>query len=114
FVADPFNLAIRQKLSHPTGAAVDLGLYNLESKKLVDMGTAFDDPTPQSATMYFKDHLTAPEANFHQVRMMLFNIMIDAGFINYSKEWWHYDLGDYSWANKKGSSWYYSIIESLT
>ena len=33
FVGDPFNLEIRHKLSHPSGGAVDLGLYHLEQNK---------------------------------------------------------------------------------
>lgn len=113
FVADPYNLEIRHKLSHPTGAAVDLGLYHLEQNEIVDMGTPFDDPTEQSSTHYFKDRSTDMEKKFHFVRTLLFKTMMDFEFSNYDKEWWHYDLGDYSWSNKKKITWYYPILEKL-
>jgi D-alanyl-D-alanine dipeptidase len=113
FVADPYNLEIRHKLSHPTGGAVDLGLYDKTQKKIVDMGTPFDDPTEKSATHYFKDKTTQTEKNYHQVRHLLNQTMINFEFTNYDKEWWHYDLGDYSWSHKKKISWHYSIIEQL-
>jgi len=111
FVADPFNLEIRHKLSHPTGAAVDLGLFDLNEKKIIDMGTPFDDPTMESSTHFFKDHTQIPEKIFHQNREILYQSMIQVGFTNYSKEWWHFDLGDYSWANKTNAQWHYDIIE---
>lgn len=113
FVADPFNLAIRHKLSHPTGSAIDLGLFDLDQKKLVDMGTPFDDPTDQSATHYYANSTHKDEQQFHSVRTLLYQLMIDFDFTNYDKEWWHYDLGDYSWSNKKNISWHYSIVEQL-
>jgi D-alanyl-D-alanine dipeptidase len=113
FVADPFNLDIRHKLSHPTGGAVDLGLFDLKENQVIDMGTPFDDPTELSSTDYFANAQTSQEKNFHFHRTLLLKSMLDAGFTNYSKEWWHYDLGDYSWANKKNVSWHYDIIESI-
>ncbi len=113
FVADPYNLEIRHKLSHPTGAAVDLGLYNKDLNQIVDMGTPFDDPTEQSSTHYFKDHTTPMEKKYHEVRSVLYQTMINFEFTNYDKEWWHYDLGDYSWAHKKKLTWYYPIKEKL-
>ena len=113
FVADPYNLNIRHKLSHPTGAAIDLGLYNKDKKMIVDMGTPFDDPSEASATEYYTNSTNLIEKNFHQARSLLYQTMLNFEFTNYDKEWWHYDLGDYSWANKKQSSWYYSIIEKL-
>ena len=114
FVADPFNLEIRHKLSHPTGAAVDLTLYDLETKQIVDMGTPFDDPTELSSTHYFSSHTSSPEKEFHQYRALLYQTMSQVGFTNYSKEWWHYDLGDYSWSHKNGHSWHYDIIEKIS
>jgi len=114
FVADPFNLEIRHKLSHPTGAAVDLSLYDLEKQQLVDMGTPFDDPTEQSATNYFEKYESSTEKEFHSVRMILHQTMLHVGFTNYAKEWWHYDLGDYSWSHKNGHTWYYDIIEKIS
>lgn len=113
FVADPFNLEIRHKLSHPTGGAVDLGLFDLNKNEIVNMGTLFDDPTEQSSTHYFENYHDSPQKDFHIVRMILYQTMINAEFTNYSKEWWHFDLGDYSWANKKNVPWHYNLIEKL-
>jgi len=113
FVADPFNLDIRHKLSHPTGGAIDLGLFDLKKNQIIDMGTPFDDPTELSSTDYFSKAQKSEEKNFHLYRTLLLKSMLEAGFTNYSKEWWHYDLGDYSWANKKNVTWHYNIIESI-
>jgi D-ala-D-ala dipeptidase len=33
------------------------------------------------------------------------------GFVNYSAEWWHYDLGDCIWATTFNLDWLYGSME---
>lgn len=113
FVADPFNPLTYHKMSHPTGGAIDLGLYDLIEKQELNMGTPFDDPSPESSTFYYEVHPASQTATFNKRRLLLRDIMISYGFTNYSKEWWHYDLGNFSWAKKMNCSWHYSIAEKI-
>ncbi len=53
----------------------------------LDMGTAYDCLSPRSAT----EHPDVGEAALAN-RRMLREAMMQAGFRNYSKEWWHYTL----------------------
>ncbi|CAO5677925.1 MAG: D-alanyl-D-alanine dipeptidase [Holosporales bacterium] len=84
---DPTFITDPQKGSHHTrGVAIDLTLVNFSGKEL-DMGTPFDDFTPQS----FHGNLDiAPYAL--QNRLTLLGIMSTAGFDFYKNEWWHYQL----------------------
>lgn len=80
---------IAKKSGHSRGSTIDLTLYDLKKKKSVEMGTIYDFLDPLSNTRnpkISKDIL----AN----RMILVNIMQEAGFRNYSKEWWHYTLNN--------------------
>jgi D-alanyl-D-alanine dipeptidase len=111
FVADPFNESIRHRLSHPTGGAIDLGLFDLHSKEPLDMGSGFDDPSEQSSTFYYEENSSSATDHFKQRRAVLFKAMTNVGFTNYAKEWWHYDMGDFSWAKKMQCTWHYPIEE---
>ncbi len=73
--------------SHSSGSTVDLSILNLKENKLLDMGTIFD----------FFDETSFTDSNeiselAQSNRAMLKNLMEDAGFINYAKEWWHFRL----------------------
>ena len=85
---------------HLTGGAIDLTIGDADGNPL-DMGTAFDETTAQSATAYFESY---PQENLIalQNRRLLFNSMSLAGFKNYEEEWWHYDFGNVTWARKSG------------
>lgn len=91
FVSEPIY-DIMQAPAHCTGGAIDLTLvYN---GKDVDMGTAFDDFTPQAHTQtYIDDSIKAH-------RDMLLCIMTNEGFTNLETEWWHFDYGDKFWAER--------------
>jgi D-alanyl-D-alanine dipeptidase len=53
----------------------------------VDMGTGFDCFDSRSHTLDPRITGTAREN-----RLLLRQLMTDAGFVNYSNEWWHYDF----------------------
>ena len=81
FVADP-----KIGSPHSRGVAVDLTLLDRHGHAL-DMGTPFDDFTPQS---FHSDRSISAEAQRN--RCLLLGIMTAAGWDFYQKEWWHYQL----------------------
>ena len=80
FVADP-----RKGSLHNRGIAVDLTLASADGS-LLDMGTGFDDMTPQSS------HGRADIAAAQRNRSLLLGIMAAAGWLHHPREWWHYNL----------------------
>ena len=73
--------------SHSRGSAVDLTLYDLNTKKEVDMGGTFDFFGKQSYSNY--KYITKNQRNN---RLILRNIMINHGFKPVKNEWWHFTL----------------------
>jgi zinc D-Ala-D-Ala dipeptidase len=60
----------------------------------VDMGTGYDCFDPRSNTL--DKRVTGP-AREH--RLLLRQLMTDAGFVNYPKEWWHYSYKNEPYPN---------------
>ncbi len=116
FVAHPEEVSRFAIPPHNSGGAVDL-VVAVGGQEL-DMGTNFDDDSPQSATSFFEQPYTAALgisfARWLMIRTnrrLLFNAMKGAGFVNYAPEWWHYDLGDCIWASTLNIDWYYDSLE---
>ncbi|MBX9696856.1 MAG: M15 family metallopeptidase [Alphaproteobacteria bacterium] len=90
---DVFKLGfIAKKSQHSRGCAVDLTIATLHkdgSYALLDMGTPFDFFDDSSHTM--NPNISASAT---QNRALLKGLMEEAGFQNYSKEWWHYSYPD--------------------
>lgn len=92
---------------HLTGGAIDLTIKK-ESDSFLNMGTAFDDFTERSYTRYYErkiesgNRLSHDEGNYVRNRRMLYYLMINVGFTNYSEEWWHFDYGDQFWGKITG------------
>ena len=84
FVADP-----RIGSLHCRGIAVDLTLSAADGMPL-DMGTAFDEMTPQSAHGRTDIPL---EGQRH--RALLLGMMAASGWTHHPDEWWHYNLPDW-------------------
>lgn len=76
---------IAERSGHSRGSTVDVTLT--ANGKPLDMGTAFDFFGAESHTDS-PDISLAARAN----RRLLVNIMAEAGFRNYPREWWHYTL----------------------
>lgn len=115
FVAHPEKSRFRVT-PHNSGGAVDLSLAR--DGVPLSMGTEFDEVSPRSATAWFEgdfapDSGLSPEAwaELRHNRRLLFNVMCEAGFVNYHAEWWHYDLGDAIWAEKHGLEPVYAAME---
>jgi len=110
--ADLFRLGyIAERSGHSTGAALDLTLVDLKAdipavfdpRKLyadctaaaasrapegsVDMGTGYDCSDVKSHTA--AKSITAAQRRWRQ---KLVGVMARRGFVNYSKEWWHFSL----------------------
>jgi D-alanyl-D-alanine dipeptidase len=86
---------IASKSGHSRGSTIDLTLYDLKSKKPLDMGTIYDFLDPLSNTENPKINLQAIKN-----RKLLVDLMKQAYFVNYDKEWWHYTLKDEPNKNK--------------
>jgi len=99
---------------HNTGGTVDLTLVD-ENGEEVDMGTPFDEFTPNSYTDHFKDSLEgSKEATWHKNRMLLLETLEELGFKNYYDEWWHFSYGTQEWASQTGNPIaFYGSIELL-
>lgn len=78
---------------HNFGAAVDVTLYHVEAKKRLDMGTPMDHFGPLSQPALEAVHhkaglLTDPQLTH---RVILREVMCDAGWHPLAIEWWHFD-----------------------
>lgn len=96
---------------HSTGAAIDITLVNAAGER-VDMGSPIDEMSPRSYPDYFAEESKfanqehAPDgkisvairSTFHQHRQLLKQTMLQAGFRQHPREWWHFSFGDQLWA----------------
>ena len=78
---------IASKSGHSRGSTVDVSLVEISTNKVLDMGTIFDYFGIESHT-FFNDISQKQKSN----RLILYEIMSNNGFKNYSKEWWHFTL----------------------
>jgi len=80
--------------AHCRGAAVDVTLVPLSSKKPLEMGTRFDA---------FDEHSHTENPNISEEakknRVLLCSIMHKHGFLNYPSEWWHFNFKDEPFPN---------------
>lgn len=86
------HVAVPDVAGHPTGGAIDLTLASDDGP--LDMGSAYGD---FSTPLYhaFAEGTTEPQrAN----RMLLREVMVEAGFAPFTGEWWHFSYGDREWA----------------
>ncbi|MCE9567010.1 MAG: serine hydrolase [Planctomycetes bacterium] len=85
FVADPSKGS-----RHNRGCAVDLGLYDLKTGKVIEMVSGYDEMTDRA----FPDYMgTTSRQRWH--RDLLRRAMEAEGYSVYEEEWWHYDYKDW-------------------
>lgn len=77
---------------HVTGGAIDVALVEKSNMTYLDMGNLF-----QHDVTCFTDYIELTKEQYFN-RKLLKDIMIQAGFVNYSREWWHWSYGDKLWA----------------
>ncbi|MEL6651869.1 MAG: M15 family metallopeptidase [Bacteroidota bacterium] len=102
YVASP-----RSGSMHNYGAAVDLGLYHLDTG-LVDMGTVFDYFGNLAQPRYESQFLASGELSQAQLnnRLILRKAMRESGFHMINSEWWHFNAGSRKTVRAK-----YQIVE---
>ena len=85
FVADPSKGS-----RHNRGAAVDITLYDLKTKKPVEMVSTYDETTDRA----YPDYPGGTSLQrWH--RDLLRSAMEAEGFTVYPAEWWHFDFNDW-------------------
>ncbi len=87
--ADLFTLGyIAAKSGHTRGSTVDLTIVHIKHpSQQLDMGTHFDFMDEFSHT--FSEHIQGEK---RENRLLLRNLMQEANFNPYDKEWWHFTL----------------------
>ncbi|WP_353931270.1 M15 family metallopeptidase [Okeanomitos corallinicola TIOX110] len=78
---------------HSTGAAVDITLVNNHGE-VVNMGSPIDEMSDRS----YPDFFINKNPEFHQLRQLLNDVMMQVGFTRNPREWWHFSYGDQMWA----------------
>jgi D-alanyl-D-alanine dipeptidase len=92
YAADP------RVAGHITGGCVDVTIGRGETP--LDMGAEMDDITaPAALIRTFGDKLTAEQMSN---RMLLCQVMTEAGFMPFFGEFWHFMYGDREWAFLSG------------
>tara|TARA_R110000787_G_scaffold55942_3_gene128819 strand:+ start:1736 stop:2404 length:669 start_codon:yes stop_codon:yes gene_type:complete len=86
---------IAAKSGHTRGSTVDLTIVDLKTNEELDMGSTYDFFGTASHP-FFKNLTKNQRSN----RLLLRNIMLEAGFKPYSKEWWHFTLKAEPYPNK--------------
>jgi D-alanyl-D-alanine dipeptidase len=78
---------IAERSGHSRGSTVDLTLVRLDDGSELDMGSPWDFFGERSWVDH-QDLTQKQKAN----RQLLQKVMIENGFRNYAKEWWHFTL----------------------
>ncbi len=78
---------IAERSGHSRGSTIDLTLVDARDGKEVDMGGRYD---LFDATSWPSDQTVSTQARAN--RMLLRNVMRDAGFNSLKEEWWHFTL----------------------
>jgi zinc D-Ala-D-Ala dipeptidase len=102
FAANPDEPSHYPVSPHTTGAVIDLTFFYLNTGNLWNMGTYFDDTTEKSYIDYYEKNSLYGSEDIKNNRRILFNLMKDHDFVNYTNEWWHYGIGDCIWSQNVG------------
>lgn len=97
------KIAVPEVAGHPTGGAVDIAIYDEETKNIIDFGCDILDYSTTKC-YYYSGEISREEANN---RKLLRKIMTNQGFAPYDGEWWHFSYGDKEWA------FYYKKLKAL-
>lgn len=78
---------------HPTGAAVDVTIWDTKANRMVDMGSKIGEFGDVAYTLF--PYLTTEQKGN---RRALQRFMMTEGFAPFLGEWWHFSYGDKEWA----------------
>ena len=90
-----------QVAGHPTGGAIDITLASANGVEL-DLGSPYDENEVRSEGRCFSNAENITQ-QAKQHRAILFKALLEAGFVNYPFEWWHWSYGDKYWAFQTGN-----------
>ena len=96
FVADPGKGS-----KHNRGCAIDLTLFDLKTKKPVEMPGLYDEMSPRSYPDY-----AGGTTRQRALRQLLRETMEREGFTVYETEWWHFDYRDWPRFAIGNESWW--------
>lgn len=96
FVADPAKGS-----KHNRGCAIDLTLFDLKTKRPVEMPGGYDEMSPRSYPDY-----AGGTARQRALRELLRETMEREGFTVYDSEWWHFDYRDWPRHRIGNESWW--------
>lgn len=96
FVADPSKGS-----KHNRGCAIDLTLFDLKTKKAVEMPGFYDEMSPRSYPDY-----AGGTTRQRALRQLLREAMEGEGFTVYETEWWHFDYRDWPRFAIGNDSWW--------
>ena len=100
FVADPNKGSV-----HNRGCAVDIGLYDLKSEKIIKMISGYDEFSEKAYPDY-----TGGTLEERKIRDLLIDIMNKNNFDVYEYEWWHFDFQN---CNSKVLNYSFEELDSL-
>lgn len=100
FVANPENGS-----SHNKGCAIDIGLYDIETGKSIDMISGYDEFTERAYPNYM-----GGSKKQRDIRDMLIKVMEKNDFTVYEYEWWHFN---YNKCDSGIMNYSFSEIDSL-
>ena len=89
------QIAVPEVACHPTGGAVDVVIFDMQTEKPLDFGTEYCEWEAGHKLYY-----ASPEISklAKQNRKLLRRVMLKQGFLQYMAEWWHFSYGDKEWA----------------
>ncbi len=100
FVSDPRRFRVDDETTwpiHSTGGSVDVVLVDGKTGAMLDHGADFDEASEHSYTDHYERLLAEGSIDGADIRLInrriLVNAMVNAGFTNYSYEFWHFDYG---------------------
>ncbi|MBG9943499.1 M15 family metallopeptidase [Brevibacillus formosus] len=98
---------------HLSGGAVDLTIAGPDG--WLEMGTAFDDFSERAETRHYEELVqpTQKDIEIRDHRRLLYHLMTAAGFVNYPKEWWHFEYGTRTWGQKTQQEPIYGGVLSM-
>ncbi len=82
------------KSGHTRGSTVDLTIIDIITKEELDMGSSYDF-FGEASHPFYKNLSKNQRSN----RLLLRNLMLEAGFTPYLKEWWHFTLKNEPYPN---------------
>ncbi|MFF0829850.1 M15 family metallopeptidase [Brevibacillus sp. NPDC003359] len=112
FVAYP-TTDLSKPSPHLSGGAVDLTIAGPDG--WLEMGTAFDDFSERAATRHYEELVepTQKDIEIRDNRRLLYHLMTAAGFVNYPKEWWHFEYGTRTWGQRTQQEPIYGGVLSM-